>query len=172
MDKYTRILLVKFIDLNSEIKLIDFDNRAIDILKSRLHKAETFYNLARKYSISSARAEQIYSECIQQIINYVINILGIYHQNKEVFSEYRTLQQQVINYKSKLNQPFMTRAIAEFDFETRAVNSFAEIGIKTLDELVQWKESELLAVKYKIGKRTIFFIKQELAKYGLQLKPE
>jgi len=62
-----------------------------------------------------------------------------------------------------------TRNITEYDFSVRALNCLWQSGIKTIDQLAERTEEDLLNIR-NLGRRSIQEIKDRLAEYVYSLK--
>ncbi len=60
------------------------------------------------------------------------------------------------------------KPIEELDLKARAYNCLTAMGIKTIGELVQYSEEELLGVR-NLGRRSLDIIKKQLGEKGLRL---
>lgn len=184
MDKYTKNLILKFLGLNNKFKWIEFNEREMDILKSRLLTDITLSDLGLKYQISRARVEQILETCVYRIITNLTALMYLSAENEEKVNHYNEIRAELDTYKERFRllspekrklleeKDFLLLPVNAFDFENRALKGFSQAGIKTLLDVTTWTESELLSLKHQIGKRSVYLIKQELAGLGLSLKAE
>lgn len=160
LETYLREILNRF----------SISERNQDILIGRISKNKTYYELAVQHDVSLERIREIVMKFWSRI-SFRLSFFDSCDkdENRKAISELRRITLYNPERIGDILKRDYTRKIAEYNFSIRALNCLWKSGIKTIDQLSERTEEDLLKIRNS-GRKTIEEIKDRLAEYGYSLK--
>lgn len=160
------------------------DERELFGIKAFYFEGKLQKNIASDFNVSSSRAGEIIARAIRKLKRYT-RILKIGYKNYLLEQDIEILQVQLIDKKkallSQLNnddiitkediEEFRNYKIENCNFIARTYNCLKRAGIKTLHDLENYSECDILKIQ-NLGRKSAKEVKNKLAEYGLKLKED
>lgn len=139
------------------------------ILIGRISKNKTYHELAVQHDVSLERIREIVIRFWSRVAYRLTVFNRCYEdENKKAVSELRRIGLYNPEKIGDLLKRKYVRNITEYNFSVRAFKCLWYSGIKTIDQLTERTEEDLLKIR-NLGRKSIQEIKDLLAEYGYSL---
>ena len=140
-----------------------------DILIGRIGKHKTYHELAARHDVSPERIRDIVLKSWGRIL-FMLSFLNGCDEDEgnNAISELRRINLYNPERIGDILKRNCARSIAEYGFPIRALNCLWQSGIKTVDQLTERTEEDLLKIR-NLGGKSIQGVKDRLAEYGYSL---
>ena len=140
-----------------------------DILVGRISKHKTYYELAAEYDVSQERIREIVMKFWDRICLRFSTIESCKKDEMETISELKEISLYNPEKIGDILKHKYARNIIQYNFSTRVFKSLWQSGIKTIDQIAERTEEDLLEIR-NLGRKSIQEIEDRLAEYGYSLK--
>ena len=132
-------------------------------------KNRSYHQLAIKYQLSSSRIREIVTTFWVRLAIRPSAFNRYYTEEKKLARELARIRLYNPDIIGDLLKKNYSRLVEEYNFSTRVYICFWKSGIKTIDQLVEKSEENLLRIR-NLGKKSIREIKDILSDHGYSLK--
>ncbi|MBW8004003.1 MAG: hypothetical protein FVQ80_18740 [Planctomycetes bacterium] len=132
-------------------------------------KNRSYHQLAIKYQLSSSRIREIVTTFWGRLAIRPSAFNRYYTEEKKLARELARIRLYNPDIIGDLLKKNYSRLVEEYNFSTRVYICFWKSGIKTIDQLVEKSEENLLRIR-NLGKKSIREIKDILSDHGYSLK--